>query len=272
MNALYGRGAARRSRAKRSNGSPLDPTAYEAIECFARVMVRCGHDTAATAEAFRLALAASRNEFLPPPKNVREFHDASHLVTLWRTSPDYVDELGKPLPLPMRGAGRSLESLARLVDRKLDPTEALRYLTHTHTVRKVRGRYVLSRRWVMLRGVSGAAHSYVIRMLLGKLHTVEHNLLADSDERSWFDFTTENAHFPVSQLDALDKLLRRAGLGLMWKLDLFMRHCELNRKPSEPTVWAGVGMHRFQHHTSPVFTSPAAKEGKARRTATRRRK
>jgi len=271
MNALYGRGAPLRSRAKRSNGSPLDPTAYEAVECFARVMVRCGFDTAAIAEAFGRALEASRNECLPPPKDVREFHDASHLVTLWRTSPDYVDEFGNPLPLPMRGSGRSLESLARLVDRKLDPAEALRYLTYTHTVRKVRGRYVLSRRWVMLRGVSGAAHSYIIRTLLGKLHTVEHNLLADSDERSWFDFTTENSHFPVSQLDRLDKLLRRTGLGLIWKLDRFMRYCEVNRKPREPTVWVGVGMHRFQHQTPPEFTSSATKKGKTQRTARRRK-
>ena len=271
MNALYGRGAALRSRAKRSNGSPLDPTAHEAIECFARLMVHCGFDTTAIGEAFELALAASRNEFLPPPKDVREFHDASHLVTLWRTSPDYVDELGSPLALPMRGSGRSLESLARLVDRKLDPEEALRYLTHTHTVRKVRGRYVLSRRWVMLRGVSGAAHSHAMRVLVGKLRTVEHNLMAESDAHSWFDFTTENARFPVSQLQALDKLLRRAGLGWMHKLDRFMRHRELNRKPTEPTVWVGIGMYRFQHNTSPAFAPPAAGKGKTQRTARRRK-
>ena len=260
MNALYSRGAAIRSRARRSNGSPLDPTAYEAIECFARVMVRCGFDTGAIAEAFGQALAASRNEFLPPPKNVRELHEASHLVTLWRTSPDYVDELGNPLPLPMRGSGRSLESLTRLVNPTLNPAEVLKYLTHTHTVRKVRGRYVLNRRWVMLRGVSGAAHSHAMRVLVGKLRTVEHNLVADSDARSWFDFTTENARFPVSQLEALDQLLRRSGLGWMRKLDIFMRHCEVNRRPTEPTVWVGVDMYRFQHNTSAVFASPTARQ------------
>ena len=154
---------------------------------------------------------------------------------------------------------------------RLDPAEVLKYLTHTHTVRKVRGRYVLSRRWVMLRGVSGAAHSHAIRVLVGKLRTVEHNLVADSDAHSWFDFTTENARFPVSQLEALDQLLRRSGLGWMRKLDLFMRHCEANRRPTEPTVWLGVGMHRFQHNTSAVFASPAAREGKARRSAKRRK-
>lgn len=271
MNALYGRGASGRSRAREPKGTPLDPEAYEAIERFARVLVRCGFDAAAIAEAFGLALAASRNESLPPPKNTRELHDASHLVTLWRTSPDYVDEVGSPLPLPVRGPGRSLESLTRLVNRTLDPAEVLKYLTHTHTVRKVGSRYVLTRRWVMLRGVSGAAHTHAIRVLVGKLRTLEHNLLAESDARSWFDFTTENPRFPVSQLEAFDKLMRYGGLGWMRKLDLFMRHCEINRRPNEPTVWLGVGMYRFQHNLSAVFTSPAAAERKTRRIARRRK-
>lgn len=271
MSPLYGHGHRVRSRAKRPNGTPLDPEAYEAIERFARVMVRCGFDTKAVGEAFGLALAASRNESLPPPKNTRELHDASHLVTLWRTSPDYVDEAGNPLPLPMRGSGRSLESLTRLVNRTLDPAEVLKYLTHTHTVRKAGSRYVLNRRWVMLRGISGAAHAHGIRVLVGKLRTLEHNLVAESDERGWFDFTSENPRFPVSQLEAADNLLRRSGLAWMRKLDLFMRHCEMNRRPTEPTVWLGVGMYRFQHNTPTVFTSPAAREIRTRRGARRRK-
>lgn len=270
MNALYNRGAAVRSRAKRRSGSPLDPSAYEAIECFARVLVRCGFDTTAIAEAFGLALAASRNESPPPPKSTPELFEASHLVTLWRTSPDYVDELGTPLPLPERGSGRSLESLTRLVDRTLNVAEVLQYLLRTHTVRRVGRRYVLNRRWVMLRGVSGSAHAHAIRVLVGKLRTLEHNLLAESDERSWFEFTTENPRFPVSQLEAFDQLLRRTGLGSLRKLDLFMRHCEANRRPTEPTVWLGVGMHRFQHHTSGAFVSATRKP--PGRRATRRRK
>lgn len=270
MNALYSRGNAIRARARRSGGSPLDPTAYEAIEVFARVLVRCGFDTAAIAEAFGLALAASQNESLPPPKNIRDLPQAHHLVTLWCTSPDYVDEAGNPLPLSERGSGRSLESLTRLVDRRLSVAEVIQYLVHTRNLRKVGRKYALTRRWVMLRGVSGPAHTHALRALVGKLRTLEHNLVAESDARGWFEFTAENPRFPVSQLEAFDKLLRRGGLGWMRKLDLFMRHCEANRDPTEPTVWLGVGMHRFQHNTSAVFVRPIA--GKTRRGPNRRRK
>jgi hypothetical protein len=266
MNVLHGRGNTVRSRAKRSSGTPLDPEAYEAIERFARLMVRCGYDIAAIAKAFGLSLAASRNESPPSPHNARDVPGASHLVTLWCTSPDYVDELGNPVPLPQRGSRRSLQSLTRRIDRTLDVADVLQYLIRTRTVRKVGRKYVLNRRWIMLRGVSGWAHSHGIRVLAGKLRTLEHNLVADADTRSWFEFAAENPRFPVSQLEAFDKLLRRTGLGSLRKLDGFMRHCEANRRPTEPTVWLGVAMHEFQRDNSGVFVSRTGKRTKRRAT------
>jgi hypothetical protein len=272
MNALYSRGDAVRSRAK-AEGSPLDSSAYEAVERFARVLVRCGFDTHAIAEAFGLALAASRSESPSRPREGRELPEAPHLVTLWCSSPDYVDDLGNPLPLPARGSGRSVESLVHRIDREMDATEVLRYLLRTRTVRKVGRKYVLGRRWIMLRGVAGSAHSRSIRGLVGMLRTLEHNLLADSDAHSWFEFTAENPRFPVSQLEAFDRLLRRTGLGSLRKLDLFMQHCEATRKLGEPTVWLGVGMHRFQQNVAAAFasrTAERARRGSATRRKTRR--
>jgi len=183
-------------------------------------------------------------------EGLRELPDAPHLVTLWCTSPDYVDEQGAPYPLSARGPGRSLERLVRRVNRSLDLEEVLRYLVRTQTVRKVGKTYALNRRWIFLRGVSGSAHARSIRGLVGMLRTLEHNLLADTDARSWFEFTAENPRFPVSQLTAFDRRLRRVGLGCLRKLDLFMQECEAERDPTEPTVWLGVGMHRFQQDLS----------------------
>lgn len=271
MNALYSRGDAVRSGAK-TQGSPLDPAAYEAVERFARVMVRCGFETRAIAEAFGLALAASRNECPLRPREARELPEAPHLVTLWCSSPDYVDDLGNPLPLPARGAGRSVESLVHRIDRTLNATEVLQYLLRTRTVRKVGGKYVLSRRWIMLRGIAGSAHSRSIRGLVGMLRTLEHNLLADSDAHSWFEFTAENPRFPVSQLEAFDSLLRRTGLGCLRKLDLFMQHCEATRKHNEPTVWVGVGMHRFQQNVVAAFTAETPRRPRRGPTTRRRSK
>ena len=245
---------------KPTGGRPLDAAALEAIHRFSRVMiVRCGYDADAVDVAIANAVSSCRHDLPTAPALMREIPEASHIVTLWGSNIDYVDEAGKPLPLPLRGKGKSIEALAWQTNPALDLDELLQYLLRTNTVSPVGEAYALRQKWVMLRGIPGSAHGRSIRGLLGVLRTFEHNLLADSDDRSWFEFMAENPHFPVSKLGAFDKLLRRLGLAMLRKLDGFMRHCETHRDPNEPTVWVGIGTYRFQHDVTSVFTSPTHK-------------
>lgn len=273
MNASRVRGAKPAPR-----DAPLDAVAEEAIERFARVLARCGYAAHAATRAFVAAMATIHGgpKRARSPRLLRELPDAAHMVTLWCSSPDYVDEQGTPYRLPARGPGRSLEGLIRRVNRSLDLDEVLRYLVRTHTIRKIGKTYALNRRWIFLRGVSGSAHSHSIRGLVGMLRTLEHNLLAETDAKSWFEFTAENPRFPVSQLAAFDRRLRRVGLGCLRKLDMFMQQCEAERDPTEPTVRVGVGMHRFQHdlggpasrsHPSAQNSSRGARRSRRRRPA-----
>src|ERR1700681_3507760 len=118
MNVRATQGSAARRKATGPKGVPFDAAAYEAIERFARVMTRCGYKTNAVVEAFGRALAANQREIHRIPRTTyRELPEAPHLVTLWCSSPDYVDEHGIPYPLPVRGPGRSLETLVRRVSR-----------------------------------------------------------------------------------------------------------------------------------------------------------
>ena len=224
----------------------LDAAAQEAIERFARVMSRCGVAPKILADAFRGALAASVGTAARRDQGLRELSEAAHLVTLWCTSPDYVDEGGAPQRLPARGRRRSLEALARRVSPSVNVDEIVHYLMKTQTLRKVGRTYALTRRWVYVHGLEGYAHTRSVRALVGLLRTLEHNLCAPMDADTWFEFGADNLHFPVSQLPALDKRMRREGLGCLRKLDLFMQQCADERNPAEPTVWVGVDMHRFQ--------------------------
>jgi hypothetical protein len=242
--------SAARARAPRAafKDAPLDPAAEEAIERFARVLAQCGYPAPAVRKTFEAAMAGSagRTKRARAAQRLRELPDAPHLVTLWCSTPEYVDERGTPRRLPARGPGPSIESLARRVNRSFDLDEVLRYLVRTRTVRKVGGAYALNRRWILLRGISGPTHGRVVRELAGMLRTLEHNMAAETDAQSWFEFTAENPRFPVSQLPAFNQRLRRVGLGCLRKLDVFMRECEAERDTTEPTVWLGVGMHRFE--------------------------
>jgi hypothetical protein len=123
--------------------------------------------------------------------------------------------------------------------------------------------YALNRRWVYLHGIPGYAQARSIRQLVGILRTLDHNL-ADTDAGGWFEFTAENQHFPVSQLPALEQRLRREGLGSLRKLDLFMQRCAAECDPAEPTVWIGVGMHRYQHEL-PGKSPPTRKTPRRRK-------
>jgi hypothetical protein len=247
MNVLRGGRDTHRRKSGHLKLNALDLAAFEAIARFARIMVRCKFSAKAVAKAFGLALASAQEEIVSLPRpTIPYLPKAPHVVTLWCTSPDYVDEHGVPISLPARGSERSLQVLVRRVDPALDLAEVIRYLMRMGTVRKVGSRYVLSRRWILLRGVSGSSHTYSIRRLVGMLRTLEHNLLAEADGESWFEFTAENPRFPVSKLDAFDRLARRTGIGWLRRADLFMQQCETQRDPTEPTVWLGVGVHRYQ--------------------------
>jgi hypothetical protein len=217
--------------------------------------VRCGYEANAVDAEFSRSIAACRKDLPTVPPLMREIPEASHIVTRWGSNVDYVDEAGKPLPLPLRGEGRSIQALASQINPSLDLDELRQYLLRTNTVEQVGEAYVLRQKWVMLRGIPGSAHGRSIRGLLGVLRTFEHNLLADSDSRSWFEFMAENPNFPVSKLGSFDKLLRRLGLAMLRKIDAYMRHCEKHRDPEEPTVWLGAGTYHFQHDETAVFRS-----------------
>jgi hypothetical protein len=225
---------------------PLDASAREATRRFASVMLQCGVTPKLLADAFQEALATSVGTAARRDQGLRELPEAAHLVTLWCTSSDYVDEGGAPRPLPARGRRRSLEALARKVSPSANVDEIVHYLMKTQTLRKVGRAYALTRRWVYVHGLEGYAHTRSIRALMGLLRTLEHNLCAPTDADTWFEFAADSLHFPVSQLPALDKRMRREGLGCLRKLDLFMQQCAAERNPAEPTVWVGIDMHRFQ--------------------------
>src|SRR5580704_8217890 len=106
----------------------FNAAAQEAIERFARVMLSCGVAPKLLTDAVRGALAASVGTAPRRDQELRELPEAAHLVTLWCTSSDYVDEAGAPRPLPARGRRRSLEALARKVSPSVNVDEIVHYL------------------------------------------------------------------------------------------------------------------------------------------------
>jgi hypothetical protein len=227
----------------------LGSLAQEALERFVATLERCGLNRMQIAQEFSGSGRASRNKPTLPVGPRLELPEAAHLITLWCSDPNYVDGNGEPLALPAKGAHRSLQALLRRVRSEHPDKEIIDYLHHMGAIRRTRGLFSLTRRWLFVRGVPGSAEARTLRELVGMLKTLEHNLAAPASESGWFEFMAFNPNFPVRELPAFDQFLRRDGLGLLRKADHFLEQRESARKPGEPTVWVGLSLHQVQQDT-----------------------
>lgn len=234
------------------HSSTLDPRALEAVGRFVRVLARCGCTPDDIGrEVAKACRQVPKSWALKATAARREMDDASHLLTLWFSDPEYLDRRGAPIPLPMRGAGQSLEALASRVDPTLDLREVLRCLFRSKTLRRVGTRYVPKDRMLSFRAAGGPQNLHHLRGLLGMLRTLEHNVQTKRRAAVWYEVFAHNPRFPVSERAGLDKRIRVVGNRLLFQLDADMHRKERARKKGERTVRIGVGMYRFEDGPQP---------------------
>ena len=246
--------------ARPGKSSSLDARALEAVGRFVRVLARCGCTPADIAHEVVRACGQIPKSWAPRAMAaLREMDDASHVLTLWFSDPAYLDRRGAPLPLPIRGAGGSIEALAFRVDPKLDVREVLRYLSQRGALRRAGARYVPKDRVLSLRGAGGPDHFRKLRGLLGMLRTLEHNGQPKRRVPGWYEAFAENPRFPVSGRAAFDKRLRVWADKLLYQLDADMHRREQGRKGGERTMRIGVGVYRFEEGPSALSNNGAGR-------------
>jgi Family of unknown function (DUF6502) len=255
----------RRPVVQRRPTSTLDPRSLEAVARFVRVLARCG---CAPEDIGREVVKACRQvprSWAPKARAaLREMDDASHVLTLWFSDPAYLDARGNPLPLSIRGAGGSLEALARRVDGNLEAREVLRYLSARGALRRVGARYIPRGRVLSLRGARGPDNFRHLRGLLGMLRTLEHNGQPKRRVPGWFEAFAENPRFPISARPGFDKRLRVHANKLLLQLDADMHRQEQSRKSGERTVRIGVGIYRFEDALPPRTNRSARRRNRSR--------
>src|SRR5882762_11611974 len=242
----------RRPVVRRRPTSTLDPRSLEAVARFVRVLARCGCTPEDIGREVVRACRRVPKSWAPKAMAaLREMDDASHVLTLWFSDPAYLDSAGNPLPLPLRGAGGSLEALAHRVDHALDVREVLNYLSERGALRRVGKRYVPKDRVLSLRGAGGPDNFRNLRGLLGMLRTLEHNGQPRRRVPGWFEAFAENPRFPISARPGFDQRLRVHANKLLLQLDADMHRQEQSRKSGERTVRIGVGIYRFEDALPP---------------------
>jgi hypothetical protein len=232
---------------KPARGASLDARAVEAIGIFVRILGRCGCDPKDIAAAVEAACRTIPRAMVEKARQaLRESDNASHVLTLWFSDPAYLDRRGKPLPLPLRGPGGSLETLAARADVHLGVRELLRYFARRNALRRIGNKYVPKDRILLLRNSGGPENFRHLRGVLGMLRTQEHNGQPTRRAEGWYEVFAENPRFPITARSAFDKSMRQWGNQMMVRADGEMHRYERGRKPRERTVRMGIGIYRFE--------------------------
>ena len=238
----------------------LDGRAIEAINHFVRLLAQCGCEGDAVLEQVQRACTQVPRRLAREARAApREISDATHVLTVWFSDPAYLDDRGTPRPLPLRGAGRSLERLVSSIDRGLDASEVLAYLLKGRALRRLGARYVPRGRVLSLRGIRGPNEFRNLRGLLAMLRTLEHNSQPRRHTPSWFEFCAENPRIPKRACARYDEFVSVRAMRFLYDVDSELRRLELTCKPGEPTVRLGTGVYRFEEDLSGKVSSPNPK-------------
>jgi Family of unknown function (DUF6502) len=197
--------------------------------------------------------------------------DLSHVIARWHADGQYIDEDGRPNPLPLKGPGLCLTDLILRVLPDQDPAQAIKSLIELQGIRRKGTRYLPTGKYLALNRRPLAVWVHGLTAVLGFLRTVEHNVTARPGKRL-LERVAINPRFPVSALPALHRSLKGEVPEMLWKLDVNMGRGAV-RETSKRFTRVGIGFYVFE---DPQVTGIAGKRRDARavprRHLTRRRR
>lgn len=254
------KGARRIDRRARSRASSLSEPARQALGHVVQILAHCGSKPEDIVTGVLEECKQIPRHWAAEARRAEEVHrapgeisDVSHVLTVWFSEAAYLDADGRPRPLPLAGASTSVAALVRSIDRKLDPHEVLTYLVRSGAVRREGRRYVPRKRFLRLRGTQG--YLFTLRTLNNMLGTIQHNLHHKRTDPALFEYSAENARYPISKLPQLDEYTRGLGGETLSRFDLYLRQRETTRRPGEPTVRVGLGFYVWRDPVRSVIRS-----------------
>jgi hypothetical protein len=232
--------------------------AREAIDRFARVLALTGMSREQMAYVFREACARAPKSLLKSGQLLeRELVDAAHILTLWLSDPNYLDQYGEPLRIRSSGALPSLYALSKRLNPELKLDRMVKYLVRTGSVTRVGQRYVVRQRNVSFSSDPELAYAHGLQAVLGLLRTIEDNALPKKNQRLWLENMTGNPRVPARLRTEFDTKLCRLDMDFLNRMDADMQRAEQARPPGEPTVRLKVGLYQYVENSHrPSFRAP----------------
>lgn len=258
-------------RASRKVAEPqVDETqaaALAAIDRFTRVLALAGISRDRMMAAFQAACANLPERLFSAGRTLNhELLEAGHILTVWLSDPNYLDQRGAPLPVRLCGSAPSLEALIERAGSELRTDQVVKYLVKTGTVTKVGRRYAVRRTAVSVARDPELSCAHGLQIVQALLHTIENNAPPLRDRRYCFQYTATNRRFPLRLRAEFDTRLQRLGMDFLRRVDADMRRGEESRQPGEPTLRMTLGLFQSaeNNHRSSV-RAPRASARTSRR-------
>jgi Family of unknown function (DUF6502) len=179
----------------------------------------------------------------PPMDREYQRNRLARVLSGWFDSPQYTDQEGRPLILPVEGPEPSFASLVHAFSGDIYPKIILEELIEVGAVRQLKDGSV---RAVARRYTSGGAEPAAIEQLgatvRDHLGTLEHNLGQPADSRL-FDDSVVSVNLDRAALPLFRRLLRQRGAAFLEDIQGWV--AEHERPGSPDTVRAGVMVQMF---------------------------
>jgi hypothetical protein len=223
--------------------------ALAAITRFARVLALTGISRKKMASAFQDACARLPESLFQSGRTLNhELLESGHVLSVWLSDPNYLDQDGQPRAIRLRGASPSLEALIDRVSSELQIDQVVKYLLRTGSISKVGRRYAVRRTSVSVSRDPELAYAHGLQTVLALLHTIENNAPPIKDRHFCFEYTASNRQFPTRLRAEFDTRLRRLGTDFLRRLDADMSRAEDSRRPGEPTLRMTVGLFQSEEN------------------------
>lgn len=229
----------------------LDALVQDVLTRLVRVLAGCGYTPQQLLRGMRAESGAARpRRRKPSDAEIACFVAAPHVLTHWHTDPEFLNAMGHPRPLPLRGPGPSVESLAARVGCGPDAAALVEHLERYRGIRRQGRLFVPRGRALSYRGSPIGQHLHGLLVLQGMLRNVEHNVRAGRHAPTWFEFVAENSSIPAAAVRLVEREVRGRGMPFLNAMDLEMRQVERHRTPKQKTQHVAVGVY-FYSDTPP---------------------
>ena len=181
------------------------------------------------------------------PARRPELEDLAHVLSVWHTDPEFVDQAGAPRPLPQKGPGTDFETLAaRAIPTAPAPAVLKRLLIAGVVDIDTSGNVRALRRELVTRDLDELGLWHWRQAARRHLETLEFNYSVPGEGR--LERTAQSERLPANLLPSFNRWIRAQGSDFIQMADDWLTQHELpteSDNDAEDAVTAGIGIYLF---------------------------